>query len=305
MPKVSVVIPTYNRVQCLANAIDSVLAQRFQDYELIVVDDGSTDETAGLVDTYSSRVKLVCQPNSGVSVARNSGIKLAQGEWIAFLDSDDTWEPDKLWIQMDDLKNCPQAVLHVVDAAIQISDGHYDSLFEMRGVSREYAARPFRERPLLDVLKMTFYVQCSLIKRPVFEKVGFFNQFLKTCEDKDFLARVALEGPFFTNPYIGTKIRRLADQCESLSLICQRNRIEYFRNMEHIYRNIKRDPRLTSSEHRMVCRSLGGILCDIHTEYRKINKWSSALAALRDSIVDDPGLRSIARALWRSTLPIR
>jgi glycosyltransferase involved in cell wall biosynthesis len=305
MPKISVVIPTYNRAHCLANAIDSVLAQRFQDFELIVVDDGSTDETSDLIDSYNSRVKLVSQPNSGVSVARNSGIKLAQGQWIAFLDSDDTWELDKLWIQMDDLKNCPQAGLHAVDASIQISEGHYDSLFKVQGVSREYAARPFRERPMLEAFRGTFYVQCSLIKRPVLEKVGIFNPLLKICEDIEFMARAALETPFLINPYIGTKIRRLVEQCESLSTLCQLNKIEWYRTKANIFRYIKNDPRLTSLERRMVCRNLGGVLCDIYKEYCKINKWDSALASLKDSIVEDPGLRSIARALWRSTISTR
>jgi glycosyltransferase involved in cell wall biosynthesis len=258
-----------------------------------------------LVDSYNSQVKLVSQPNSGVSVARNSGIKLAQGELIAFLDSDDTWEPDKLWIQMDDLKNCPQAGLHVVDAEIQTSGGHYDSLFEAHGVSREYAARPLRERALLESFKGTFHVQCSLIKRSVLEKIGTFNPLLKNCEDIEFMARAALETHFLINPYIGVKIRRLDEQCESLSTLCKRNTIEMYLNLANIYRYIKNNARLTSLEHRMVCRQLGGVLCDIHKEYRKINKWNSALASLKDSIVEDPGLRSIARAFWRSTVSIR
>jgi glycosyltransferase involved in cell wall biosynthesis len=101
-PLVSVVIPTYNRENFVAEAVASVLAQSYVDFELIVVDDGSDDATVALLAERfdDTRLMVVSQPNLGVSAARNTGAKLARGEWFAFLDSDDTWLENKLEVQL-------------------------------------------------------------------------------------------------------------------------------------------------------------------------------------------------------------
>ncbi|MBM2835200.1 MAG: glycosyl transferase [Candidatus Brocadiaceae bacterium] len=96
--QVSVVIPTYNRAPYVIMAIESVLAQSYQDYEIIVVDDGSTDGTRDVLEPYRDRIRYMYQDNKGVSAARNTGIQESRGEWIAFLDSDDEWLPNKLEI---------------------------------------------------------------------------------------------------------------------------------------------------------------------------------------------------------------
>src|SRR3989338_2429905 len=101
MPSVSVVIPTYNRAVRVKNAIDSVLSQTAADYEIVVVDDGSTDGTADIIhSTYGSKVILIEQENKGVSAARNTGVRAARGDLIAFLDNDDRWMPEKLQTQL-------------------------------------------------------------------------------------------------------------------------------------------------------------------------------------------------------------
>ncbi len=98
---VSVVIPTYNAASWIAETLESVLAQTVQPAEIIVVDDGSTDDTAVVLDPYQNRIRHICQDNAGVSAARNRAIEAANGEFIAFLDSDDIWHPQKLEYQMD------------------------------------------------------------------------------------------------------------------------------------------------------------------------------------------------------------
>jgi glycosyltransferase involved in cell wall biosynthesis len=96
MPRVTVIIPTYNSADSLADAIDSVLRQRFHDFELLVVNDGSTDHTRAVLDRYGERIGVVEQNNRGIGAARNAGLKLAHGEYVAFLDADDCWHPDML-----------------------------------------------------------------------------------------------------------------------------------------------------------------------------------------------------------------
>jgi len=98
---VSVVIPVYNGGRSICRAIDSVLRQSFTDYEIIVVNDGSTDNTDEIVKGYGDKVTYIVQASAGASVARNAGIAASRGEWIAFLDADDEWHEDKLARQMD------------------------------------------------------------------------------------------------------------------------------------------------------------------------------------------------------------
>jgi glycosyltransferase involved in cell wall biosynthesis len=106
-PKVSVVIPTYNRSDKVRKGVESVLAQSFTDLEVIVVDDGSSDNTEQtLRQAFGDRIRYYFQPNQGVSVARNKGIAEARGEWIAFLDSDDLWEREKIERQFNALQQC-------------------------------------------------------------------------------------------------------------------------------------------------------------------------------------------------------
>src|ERR1700728_4898735 len=99
IPRVSVIIPSFNRAHCIAASVESVLAQSFQDFELIVVDDGSTDETQQVLARFGDRIRVIRQDNGGVSAARNAGMRVARGSWIAFQDSDDTWRPEKLQTQ--------------------------------------------------------------------------------------------------------------------------------------------------------------------------------------------------------------
>lgn len=111
MPLVSVIVPTFNRRELVCQAIDSVLAQTFSDYELIIVDDGSTDGTGEAIAAYGDRIRYCWQENQGESVARNRGIALAQGEYIALLDSDDLWEPEKLQVQAAVLDAEPEVLV--------------------------------------------------------------------------------------------------------------------------------------------------------------------------------------------------
>src|ERR1051326_205992 len=106
MPQVSVIIPTYNSAHYLADAVESVLSQTFQDIEVLIIDDGSTDETETVIQRYGSLVRCFRQRNSGVAVARNRGIEESRGEYVAFLDADDTWLPHKLERQLAALDEC-------------------------------------------------------------------------------------------------------------------------------------------------------------------------------------------------------
>jgi len=123
MPTVSVIIPTYNRASLVVKAVDSVLAQTYKDYELIVVDDGSTDNTEQCLKRYGNDIKYIYQHNGGVNKARNTGIDAASGQYIALLDNDDLWREDKLARQVVLLENNPKAAYIFSDFSILKANG--------------------------------------------------------------------------------------------------------------------------------------------------------------------------------------
>src|SRR5216683_170215 len=138
MPQVSAIIAVYNGAATVAQAIDSVLAQTFGDLDLIVVNDGSTDGTPGVLRNYGDRIRVVDQPNCGVAAARNAGVRASRGEYIAFLDSDDAWAPTKIARAVAALEEAPSCVLAFSNLTIVDSAGHRLSE-AMVGAERAYA----------------------------------------------------------------------------------------------------------------------------------------------------------------------
>ena len=266
------------------------------------MDDGSTDETQKALKPYFDKIHYLHQKNSGVSAARNAGIKAAQGEWIAFLDSDDTWDANKLKIQMEDLKQNPSAIAHMVDSIIILNSSIQNpSLFELRGLSIEFKQNPFRVRPLMDVLESQFFTPTWMIRHDILEKVGYFNTELNIYEDIDLLTRVALEGAFVVNCYPGVKVRRQHGGAQPLSNLHKTARIQSFHNLIHIYSNLKTDMRLSLEERKHVSRLLGGTWCETAGEHKKQKQWGAFNHAILRSVAAEPGLRSVARALLTAT----
>jgi glycosyltransferase involved in cell wall biosynthesis len=193
MPKVSVIIPTYNRLHMVKEAIDSVLAQEFEDLELIVVDDGSTDRTADEVKEYGGRVKLLAySENRGVSAARNRGILKAKGKYIAFLDSDDLWVKNKLKIQTDFLDGNPQYPLCYTDE-IWIRRG---KRVNPRIKHSKYSGWIFEKCLPLCLISPS----SAMMRKIVFRKVGLFDEALPVCEDYDLWLRITSRFPVFFIP---------------------------------------------------------------------------------------------------------
>mgnify|MGYP005832491149 CR=1 FL=1 len=300
MPKVSVVIPTYNRANCVGDAIRSVLEQTYKDFEIIVVDDGSTDNTPEVLAGFGDKIRIVKQENRGVSAARNAGIRIARGQWIAILDSDDVWEPKKLEVQIRDLEEHPEVVAHIVDAIIEDSSIGAIRLFDLRGLTDEFTKCPLRRRPLLDELKAKFFPQGSIIRKTTLDKVKGFDENLYIHEDLNLLARIALEGPFYVNTFIGVKVLRRSGGAKPLSDIHHEKRLYSLKSTIKTYAMLLDDYRLNRSERRFVKRCLGGIWCDIADYHKNNHEWRLSVRAFVNSIREDPGVRSFIRALVRA-----
>jgi glycosyltransferase involved in cell wall biosynthesis len=186
-PFVSVIVPTYNRGWILKEAIDSVLTQNFTDFELIVIDDGSSDETPDRLRIYGDRIRVVRQNHRGVSAARNAGIRLARGEWVALLDSDDTWLPAKLEAQVAFFKAFPKA--HICQTQeIWMRNG---VRVNPRRRHRKGSGMIF-ERSLALCLVSPSAV---MIRKSLLDEVGGFDESLPACEDYDLWLRIAWKYP--------------------------------------------------------------------------------------------------------------
>ncbi|NLT72664.1 MAG: glycosyltransferase, partial [Chloroflexi bacterium] len=192
-PTVSVIIPTYNRCSYVQQAIDSVLAQTHTDYEIIVIDDGSTDGTGeALRERYGDRITYEWQENQGESVARNRGIALAQGEYIAFLDSDDLWLPEKLEKQVAYLEEHPDAGAVFAEAWI------------IDGLGQRVSDRRASTGITLDDLSLEglCFEDCLLLpstvvlRKALVAAAGGFDVEIHHGEDYEYFARVRLLGSF-------------------------------------------------------------------------------------------------------------
>jgi glycosyltransferase involved in cell wall biosynthesis len=205
IPFLSVVIPTFNRAQQVQSALRSVLAQTYQDFEVIIIDDGSSDGTGEAIqkivdseNTSGKQVRYFFQPNRGQSIARNKGADEARGEWIAFLDSDDVWLPEKLEWQVraiDQFSNTCWACF--TDARLIDNLGMDKRAFSDAGKCYEEtlgvetgAVRTLVKR------RDPFWTSTLLVQSDIFKQIGSFDPSINYAEDHDLMFRLSLVTPF-------------------------------------------------------------------------------------------------------------
>ena len=204
---VSIIIRTFNRAHSIAEAIDSALQQTYGDFELIVVDDASTDSTANVIRSFhDNRIRVLRHDtNRGVGAACNTGIRAATGDLIAWLDSDDIWHSDKLAAQVDFLRRTPEAAAVFSDVCIHDKDVdvpsliHYMPAFQKvlhRTNSAEEILVSQREMYLCLLQEVPIKPTALIVRRSVFDEVGLFDETARSGEDWEFLLRVARMASF-------------------------------------------------------------------------------------------------------------
>ncbi|MDX2215649.1 MAG: glycosyltransferase [Oculatellaceae cyanobacterium bins.114] len=195
MPLISVILPVYNGEKTIQRTVESVLKQTFTDFELLIINDGSSDRTLEIVNSMADpRIQLLSYPNSGVSASRNRGIALATGEFIAFIDADDLWTTDKLAAQLNALQTHPNAAV-----AYSWTDWIDESDRPLRPAGRSTATGKVYEKLLLrDFIESGSNV---LVRRQALDVVGTFDETLSFAEDWDLWLRLAARYEFIAVPF--------------------------------------------------------------------------------------------------------
>jgi glycosyltransferase involved in cell wall biosynthesis len=192
-PLISVVIPAYGTRETIEQSIDSVLVQTYPHYEIIVVDDGSPDNISSLIETsYGKKVILIRQDNLGLAGARNTGIKHAKGAYIAFLDSDDVWLPDKLTTQAEQIKNSPNTDVFYGDCYFWDGNTQSGLWTELHQQKDGLVPKELIERTVM------IPVLTAVVKAEALREVGGFDKTLRRVEDYDLWLRLAVAGKIFT-----------------------------------------------------------------------------------------------------------
>ncbi len=262
-PLVSVIIPTYNRSHIINMAIESVLQQTYEKIELIVVDDGSTDDTARKLAVYGEKVRVLRQDNAGPSVARNRGVKVSHGEILAFLDSDDLWLPTKIKQQVHVLENIENSVpCCLCNAIIRGNPTNKRTSFALAPLQAIYDKGIWLNVTSVLSTRCVFFTQAAAIRRSSFEEIGGFDESLWVMEDHDLALRLSLEGPwaYIKEPlviYNKGAFGSLADQT-------RRNPVQLQQCIKAIHMKILSDNRI---KYRKTRRNLR---CAIRTSKAKI-----------------------------------
>jgi glycosyltransferase involved in cell wall biosynthesis len=194
-PLVSVIIPTYNRAGVICETIENVFEQTYSNIEIIVVDDGSTDDTLSRLRSFGKRIRIVSQANAGPAAARNRGIEVSLGKIIAFQDSDDLWIPNKLERQVSILQRSgPVVPCCICNANMYFTGRPPITSFELAGIRVPLEQGIWTN--VAEVLATTFVLfnQCAAVRADVLKSIGGFDESMRFLEDYDLPLRLTLEG---------------------------------------------------------------------------------------------------------------
>jgi len=258
MPKVSVIITAYNYGHMLGESMDSVLSQDYGDFELIVVDDGSTDNTAEVVAAYGDRVRYVLQDHAGIAVARNFGIAEARGDLIAFQDADDVWAPNTLSLRVRAMERHPELGMVFGDAAVE-QDGETlfssflsqrRALMDLRTVADGGDLRIIDESAFPALLRERFIpIPTVTIPKRRFDEVGPWDPGVEGVEDYEFYLRLSrrFRLGYIDRVLVTCRIHGANVSCDVISQ--NERRIRLLRRFEN-------DPSLSGSDRRSLRRRL-------------------------------------------------
>jgi glycosyltransferase involved in cell wall biosynthesis len=320
VPLISIVVPTYNNAGYITEALDSVFAQSFSDYEVIVVDDGSTDDTHEVVRRYGPRVQYCFQENQGLAVARNVGLRLAAGAYITYLDADDIWEPENLAVKARVLRDDPELGGVFSEFTIFTEDGRSYSdgtrrmfpFFERTGRRmadvfqdrREVAlpgGRPvavYRGRIFDSLFLGNFILPTSMIfSRARALEVGEFRPEMRTQQDYEYWLRFSQRHPLAFVDQQLVRYRRHSHQ------LTDHRRIERVLLAVHGIIDRYEEDFARRGQQREYARRKAGLLTQLGLVYVREGRASEARVRLRESIRRDPAYLRAYGGLALTILP--
>ncbi|HEV8430617.1 MAG TPA: glycosyltransferase [Pyrinomonadaceae bacterium] len=288
---VTVIIPTFNRLQWIAVCLDSIKRQTYPHIETLVIDDGSTDGTVEWLKSQPdySFVRVHEQPkNGGASVARNDGIRLAQGELITFIDSDDALLPNHVETAINIFRNHPQTGLFCCDSTIIDSEGQV--LFDGRTwhqIQSELRKHPVQSgfRSLSNIFEFSHIFPGFTLPKAVFEKIGYFDQSIFPMDDYDLSLRVAGAGygVYYCNEPLALR-REHTGQCSGVA-----NSIDTCRKqMRALYAALQRNPELWNDSP-AIKRRLASAKLELALSRMNAGEKAGGLGTLLDALATDPG----------------
>lgn len=295
---IAAVIPTYNRAYCIRHAVDSALAQTLGCTEIIVVDDGSTDNTLEVLEQYKDRIRLIRQENRGVSAARNAGILAATSEWIAFLDSDDEWEPQKLAVQMGAVEADTSLVAHVSNGLVFTqNDSEPVSFFQTRERTRSVDCPQRIDHPFVWALDTVVMTPGFMARRDALIRAGLFDTQVSMFEDMDLFARVAKQGPWGICPEPLFRVYRRGQPGQSLSERSAAVKGYAARSLVYVYEKLLKLEGLSSIEKCILRRRLSAQRADLAAIDRDTGGLWQSVRGFARSVSDHPSVTSMIRAL--------
>ncbi|NLW84235.1 MAG: glycosyltransferase family 2 protein [Phycisphaerae bacterium] len=301
MPQVSIIIPTYNRATYVTMAIDSVLTQTYTDYEIIVVDDGSTDNTQEVLRPYMDKIHYIFQSNKGVSAARNTGIRAATGEWIAFLDSDDCFHKDKLAIQMNFIRKHNLTICFTGVKVVQIAEVYNKnySIDEEETETRVFAD-PF---DLILNQETCPKLPTMIIEKSLLVSMGCFDETMKVAEDTKLIYGLALNEKFGYINYPLTIVNRNENR-NGLANSCSQTASKYKQyHLQILNDTYKRIPKKNSRNFKRIQSMLGHYLSLDALDQCLLGNYTQARSCAFKSLQMRGHYKSYRRALFVLLLP--
>lgn len=291
-PEISVVIPVFNGARYLERTLESVLSQTHSQVEVIAVDDGSTDDSVSILRAAGNSVRVVSQDNSGVGAARNAGIDRVRGEFVAFLDQDDWWLPNKLALQTEVFRRSPEVVLvHTEVSYYDTEQGRFVGPLNKKA-RREEVVGDCRDRLLME----NWICNSSVaVRKSALDRSGGCDRAIRgnTVQDYDLWIRLAKLGDFGFVPSKETVFRLHSDQGHrERSLLLEEE-------LKVLLRHRTEKEWLSRTEWR---QRLGQVCDELATSYWEAGDLESARANFRKALKYSPSLRQLSRAL-ASQLP--
>jgi glycosyltransferase involved in cell wall biosynthesis len=273
-PLITVIIPTYNSANFVLEAVQSVLDQTYRRFEVIVVDDGSTDDTGVVLHRFRNLIRYLYQENQGPSAARNAGIRAARGEYICFLDADDLWVPEKLELQLKFLEEYPRVGLvfsDEVDLSVQES-AHASILGRKQFYSDLVHQRPLQSAFSKLLVENFVLTSTVMARKTCFAEAGLFDESLRVVEDRDLWLRIAAYVPIGCLPLMVGKRREHENNISTNSELNLRSRIKVWNKARY------RFPTFTPAQ------VLNALFADAHLELAHILLDKDERKEARDSL---------------------